>query len=403
MPKCSRNSVTHKPVILVVTGYYFPGFKAGGVLRNIINTVDNLCDQFEFRIITRDRDLGDDRAFPDIPAKVWLPVGNATVYYLPPEAERFGRLGRLLADTHHDLLFLSSYFDPLTIRTLLIRRLRGLRHPHVIVAPFGEFADASLTQKYAKKRAFMVFANIAGLYRDVTWRVSSSYEAADLIRVLGVSPDSIAVTGDLPTKGVLPEHANQPASGSRQECDGLRVVFLSRIAREKNLDYALKVLKKVSTKVYFDIYGPAENVAYWDECKRVISGMPANIVVSYKGKASPDEVVRIFAQYDLFLFPTGGEAYGNVIAESLIAGTPVLISTETPWRRLQSDGLGWDVDLGEPDEFVRILEEFSSLSLENRMEGRAVVLRNIGSRLFDAEVLASNQRLFKSQLGECES
>ncbi len=395
--------MNHKPVILVVTGYYSPGFKAGGVLRNILNTVDNLCDQFEFRIITRDRDLGDEMAFPDIQSEVWLPVGNATVYYLSSEAESLGRLGRLFADTPHDLLFLSSYFDPLTIRTLLNRRLRGRRHPRVIVAPFGEFAGASLTQKYAKKLAFIIFAKIAGLYRDVTWRVSSSYEAEDLIRVLGVSPDSIAITGDLPTKCSWPELANQSTSGSRPECDGLRVIFLSRIAREKNLDYALKVLKKVNAKIYFDIYGPAENVAYWDECKKIAAGLPANIVVSYKGKVSPDEVVRIFAQYDLFLFPTGGEAYGNVIAESLIAGTPVLISTETPWRSLRPDGLGWDLDLGEPDEFVRVIDEFSSLSPGTRMEDRATVLRNISSRLFDPEVLASNQRLFESHLGEPDS
>ncbi|MDP2851927.1 MAG: glycosyltransferase [Gallionella sp.] len=394
--------MTHKPVILVVTGYYSPGFKAGGVLRNIINTVDNLCDQFEFRIITRDRDLGDEMAFPDIQPEVWLPVGNATVYYLSPEVEHFGRLGRLLADTPHDLLFLSSYFDPLTIRTLLNRRLRGLRHPRAIVAPFGEFAGASLTQKYAKKLAYILFAKIVGLYRDVTWRVSSSYEAEDLIRVLGVGPDSIAVTGDLPTRSFLPEHENQSTSGSRPEGDGLRVIFLSRIAREKNLDYALKVLKKVSAKIYFDIYGPAENVAYWDECKRIIAGMPANIVVSYKGKVSPDEVVRIFAQYDLFLFPTGGEAYGNVIAESLIAGTPVLISTETPWRSLRSDGLGWDLDLDEPDRFVRVIDELSGLSHQRRMEDRVTVMRNIKTRLFDAEVLASNKRLFESHLNQID-
>lgn len=372
-------------------------------MRNIINTVDNLCDRFEFRIITRDRDLGDETAFPGIQPEVWLPVGNATVYYLPPGAERLGRLGRLLADTPHDLLFLSSYFDPLTIRTLLNRKLRGLRHPRVIVAPFGEFADASLTQKYAKKLAFIVFAKIVGLYRDVTWRVSSNYEAEDLIRVLGVGSDSIAITGDLPTKGLLPERAGQSTSGTRPECDGLRVIFLSRIAREKNLDYALNVLKKVSAKIYFDIYGPAENVAYWDGCKKIIAGLSANIVVNYKGKVSPDEVVRIFAQYDLFLFPTGGEAYGNVIAESLIAGTPVLISTETPWRRLRPDGLGWDLDLGKPDEFVRVLEEFSSLSRERRMEDRETVLRNISTRLFDSEVLASNQRLFESHIGKRDS
>jgi len=37
------------------------------------------------------------------------------------------------------------------------------------------------------------------------------------------------------------------------------------------------------------------------------------------------------------------------------------------------------------------------------MEDRAMVLRNISSRIFDSEVLASNQRLFESQLGERDS
>jgi glycosyltransferase involved in cell wall biosynthesis len=387
-----------KPVILIITGYYSPGFKAGGVLRNIINTVDNLHEQFDFRIITRDHDLGDDSAFPDIQPAAWLPVGNAQVYYLPPEAERMASLNRLLRDTPHDLLYLSSYFDPLTIRVLLNRRLRGIRHPRAIVAPFGEFASASLTQKYPKKLAFMQFAKIARLYADVTWRVSSVYEAEDLIRVLGVGKDSIAVTGDLPTRGFLPECENQSLVATTSEHEGLRVIFLSRIAREKNLDYALKVLEKVSAKIVFDIYGPAENAAYWEECKKIVARLPGNVVADYKGNVNPDQVIRVFSQYDLFLFPTGGEAYGNVIAESLIAGTPVLVSTQTPWRGLQSDGLGWDLDLDRPDEFIRVIDEFSALSADRRRDDRATVMRNIRTRLFDAEVLASNMRLFANHL-----
>jgi glycosyltransferase involved in cell wall biosynthesis len=387
-----------KPVILIITGYYSPGFKAGGVLRNIMNTVDNLCDRFDFRIITRDRDLGDDVAFPGILPQVWLPVGNAQVYYLPPEAEYLTELRRLLRDTLHDLLYLSSYFDPLTIRTLMNRRLCGIRHPRVIVAPFGEFASASLTQKYPKKATFMLFAKALRLYADITWRVSSSYEAADLMRILGVRPSSIVVTGDLPTRDFLPKSDDHPRCESKEESGGLRVVFLSRIAREKNLDYALRVLKMAKARIQFDIYGPAENVAYWDECQRVAASLPANVTVSYKGNVSPDQVVQVFSRYDLFLFPTGGEAYGNVIAESLIAGTPVLISTETPWRNLEGDGLGWDLDLDRPDEFVRKIDELSELNVEQRMAGRASVKQNIRGRLFDAEVLASNVRLFESHL-----
>jgi len=392
-----------KPVILVVTGYYFPGYKAGGVLRNIVNTVDNLCDRFEFKIVTRDRDLGDAVAYPGVRPGEWQPVGNASVCYLPPAAETVSRLNRLLDATPHDVLYLSSYFEPLTIRVLLGRKLRGIRRPEVIVAPFGEFAEASLTQKYPKKLAYMTVAKLAGLYDGVTWRVSSEYEAADLVRVLGVAPGSIAVTGDLPVKNPPPVSGQGPSAGHAADRDGLNVIFLSRIAREKNLDYALKVLKKVRTKVRFDIYGPAENTVYWEECQRIAAELPDNVQMSYKGIVTPDQVVRVFAQYDLFLFPTGGEAYGNVIAESLAAGTPVLVSTETPWRDLGKDGLGWDLGLDDPDAFVRVIEEYSTLSPERRREGRATVARNVGARLFDPEVLASNLRLFEGRLGGSDS
>lgn len=395
--------MSRKPVILVVTGYYFPGYKAGGVLRNIVNTVDNLCDRFTFKIITRDRDLGDAVAYTGVRPGEWQPVGNASVCYLPPEAESVSRLNRLLDATPHDVLYLSSYFEPLTIRVLLGRKLRGIRRPEVIVAPFGEFADASLTQKYPKKLAYMTVARLAGLYDRVTWRVSSEFEAADLVRVLGVAPGSIAVTGDLPVKNPPLASGQNPPAGHSPERAGLNVIFLSRIAREKNLDYALKVLKKVRAKVSFDIYGPAENTAYWEECKRIAAELPDNVRMSYKGIVTPDQVVRVFAQYDLFLFPTGGEAYGNVIAESLAAGTPVLLSTETPWRDLGRDGLGWDLGLDDPDAFVRVIEEYSALSPERRQEGRAAVARNIGARLFDPEVLASNLRLFEGRLGGSDS
>ena len=386
--------MSQKPVILVVTGHYLPGYKAGGVLRNLVNTVDNLSDRFDFKIITRDRDLGDVAAYKGVQAAQWLKVGNASVYYLSPELECLMQLNQLLDATPHDLIYLSSYFDPLTVRVLFSHKLRGIRKPQIIVAPFGEFAAASLMQKYPKKLIYMMIAKLMKLYADVIWRVSSEYEAADLVKVLGVPLKSIAITGDLPPKSSLPI-PHPLTDGCILEGDCLRVVFLSRIAREKNLDYALNILKKVRAEIIFDIYGPAENNDYWEECQRIGSELPPNVIMSYKGIVTPDQVIRVFAQYDLFLFPTGGEAYGNVIAESLAAGTPVLVSTETPWRNLMRDGLGWDLNLDDPSAFVSTIENYAALGRKLRQGGRLSVAENVRSRLFDPEVLASNLRLFE--------
>lgn len=386
-----------KPVILTFTGYYLPGYKAGGILRNIVNTIDNMCDEFEFKIITRDRDLGDEKPYPNIKVNEWQSVGNSQVYYLSPDSETVADLYRLICSSHHHIIFLTSFFDPFTIKVLLNRKLRTELFKPTIVAPFGEFAWASLGQKYLKKYIYIQMARLLGLYNSVTWRVSSEYEAFDVTKVMKTRAESIHVTGDLPIK-CIPEISIDSVPPPSSECAGLKVVFISRIAREKNLDYALKTLSKVRGIVFFDIYGPAENLEYWDECQKLIAKMPANVTVNYLGKVHSAKVIEVFGYYDLFFFPTGGEAYGNVIAESLTAGTPVLLSTETPWRNLQSDGLGWDIPLDEMDAFVDVIDNFSISSEEQRQEKRSAVKTRSLERLFDPNVLESNRQLFIKQL-----
>lgn len=394
-----KEKVCVKPVILTFTGYYLPGYKAGGILRNIVNTIDNMCDEFDFRIITRDRDLGDEKPYPNIKVNEWQRVGNAQVYYLSPDSEAVNDLYSLICNLQHHIIFLTSFFDPFSIKVLLSRKLCTGRFKPIIVAPFGEFAWASLRQKYFKKYIYILISRLFGLYNDVTWRVSSEYEAIDVIKVMKISADSIHVTGDLPIKFV-PEISLDSVPPPSSKCAGLKIVFISRIAREKNLDYALKVLSKVRENVSFDIYGPAENLAYWDECQKLIAKMPANVTVNYLGKVHSTKVIEVFGYYDLFFFPTGGEAYGNVIAESLTAGTPVLLSNETPWRNLQSDGLGWDIPLDKMDEFVSVIDNLSILSEEQRLEKRSLVKTKSLERLFDPTVLESNRRLFIKQLNK---
>ncbi|MFH2047081.1 MAG: glycosyltransferase [Pseudomonadota bacterium] len=382
-----------KPVILTFIGNYLPGYKAGGILRITVNTVDHLCDEFEFKIVTRDRDLGDDNPYSDIKLNQWQQVGNAQVYYLSSQSNTLKDIYSLITNTPHDVLYLNSFFDLFTIKVLLNRKLHKKMFKPFIVAPWGEFGWASLKQKYLKKFVFIQFARLIGLYNNVTWRASSEFEMADIVKVMKIKIDEIHITEDLPIKNI-----SQDVNLCQTDGNSLRIVFLSRISREKNLDYALEVLKKVNTKVIFDIYGPAENTVYWNECQALISQLPANVAVNYLGRVDSNEVVKIFGSYDLFLFPTGGEAYGHVIAECLTAGTPVLISTETPWRNLQDDGLGWDIDLTQQDSFVNVIEKLALLNHDDRLIKRSEIKTKIVERLLDPRILETNRQLFKKHL-----
>ena len=399
--RCEQDYIVHKeaspkPVILVFTGYYLPGYKAGGILRNLINTVDFLCDTYEFKIVTRDRDLGDIAKYPGIEVDKWQWIGNAQVYYLSQGSETLGGIDKLVKETPHNILFLTSYFDPMTVKALINRKIRLHDYQTVIVAPFGEFAWASLSQKYIKKVIFIAIARLFSLYKGVVWRVSSNYESEDLVRVINPRKEFIRIVGDLPIKAEPDLTFQSDSLDAKPESSELKIIFLSRIAREKNLNVALMILQKVRVPVFFDIYGPTENSTYWSECQELITKLPVNVIAKYCGNVHPNKVLETFSHYDLFLFPTGGEAYGNVIAESLTAGTSVLVSTMTPWRNLKSDGLGWDIDLNNIDAFAEVIESAFRQSVTQRLQIRNEVKKRVLERLFDADILESNRRLFSN-------
>ena len=45
-----------RPRVLVVADYYLPGFRAGGPVRAISNTISRLASGTDFFVVTRDHD-----------------------------------------------------------------------------------------------------------------------------------------------------------------------------------------------------------------------------------------------------------------------------------------------------------------------------------------------------------
>jgi glycosyltransferase involved in cell wall biosynthesis len=88
------------------------------------------------------------------------------------------------------------------------------------------------------------------------------------------------------------------------------------------------------------------------------------VYARYAGVVAPTSVHRTLAQYELLLLPTFGENFGHVIVESLVAGCPVMLSDQTPWRNLQSKKVGFDLPLDRPDLFVKAIEQFAAMNEE---------------------------------------
>lgn len=384
-------------VVLIFVAYYLPGYKSGGPVRTIANMVEHLGDEFDFRIVALDRDALDTEPYPDVAVNEWNRVGNALVYYASPDSLTLAKIGRLIRETPHDVLYLNSFFSTrFTTLPLLAKRMGLLPDKPVVLAPRGEFSAGAVVLKSWKKRYYLLLSRMLGLYRGITWQASSEHEVADVKRNMGKkTAGSIIVAPNLPpppdNKISRPKEQN-----FRKPGDPLRIVFLSRITPMKNLDFALKVLARVSVPVVFDIYGSVFDEIYWRQCRELIQVLPGNIRLTYNGPLPHEQVVEVLPQYDLFFLPTLGENFGHVIYEALTAGLPVLISDQTPWRNLGEKGIGWDLSMEEPEKFSGIIEKVYNVEDIKLIAMKKNAVSYALKFIEESGALGKNRKLFNS-------
>lgn len=384
-------SVT-RPTVLTFLRYYLPGYKGGGQMRTIANMVDRTHGELDFRIVTSDRDQGDDRPFPGVELDRWNVVGQSHVFHASRATQSLSGFTRIINATPHDVLYLNGYFDPVfSFLPLLSRSRRLIQQRPTVLAPRGEFSKGAVTLKRTKKLAYRTGAKLMHLHRNLIWQASSELEVNDIHRFIGatatrivVAPDLAAPLGSSSTKAIIDRERGGP----------LRICFVSRVSRKKNLDFALRVLAQVRCPVLFHIHGPREDNAYWKECQSLIDGMPPNISVHYEGMTPHEKVNEVFQAYDLFLFPTRGENFGHVILESMRAGTPVLIADTTPWRGLEALGVGWDLPLNDSGAFASAIERAYAVDGEGYLRWRERVETYGLAKAVDASVMEASRRLF---------
>lgn len=354
--------------VFAVVDYYLPGFKSGGPLRSVSNLVAWLERDCAFFIFTRDRDATDTHPYPGIQVDAWNEHAGARVFYASPGMLNAATLRRCLAEAAPDVVYLNSFFSGLTIRYLWLRRWGLVPGRTVVIAPRGELSPGALRLKAAKKKLFLLGAQVLGLYRGLRWQATAELERGEIRQALPAARD-IHVVANLPAK-----HAETPAPPPEKRPGQVRLVFCSRIAEKKNLHAVLPLLGRLGGEVVFDIYGPVRDPAYWARCESEIARLPAHVSVRHRGELPHEQVAGTLSRYHFFLLPTLSENFGHAIIEALAAGCPVLLSDQTPWQDLGRDGAGWIVpvaDLAAWEQALRAALELDEPAYR-RMVGAAL-------------------------------
>lgn len=397
--------------ILVPLDTYLPGFRAGGPIRSIANMVEALGDELQFRVVALDRDLGDTAPFPSTPTNQWVSVGGALVLYLKPGLHGFLRTYMVLRSLDRNtVLYLNSVFARrVSLLPMVMRYFKLCKPQCVVIAPRGGFSQGAMGIKRVRKSFYLRMMRWLGIYDSLIWHACNDFERDDILRYFpGAKPVNLAaLTDENASDGIngrgawivtAPEISIPKASQrvrTAKKAGQLRLLFISRIARMKNLLGALEILRGVSGKITYDIYGPTEDTEYWEECQQLITALPGNIRVQYCGALEHDRVAEVLSAHDLFFLPTLGEGYGHVIYEALASGCPVLISDQTPWRDLEKEGVGWDIPLNEPDRFRRILHAFLELDEEAYLTYSRNTTRYLAKRTSDPTTINASRQLFR--------
>ncbi len=375
--------------ILVFIDWYLPGYKAGGPIKSVSNIISALKKEFEFYVFTRNNDLGDSNPYENIISDKWTVLSeNYQVYYASQKSISVQNIYKIISQTEFDILYLNGIFSfRFNILPLLILKLQK-KKSKIIVSPRGMFGEGALGLKKTKKKLFISFALIFGLFRKVTWHSSTPSEEKEIRKIFGNKAQVInALNISIPPQTDFAPKVKQKGNA--------KFFFLSRISRKKNLSFALEILKNVSEgEISFDVYGPVEDPGYWKECKSIIKSLNGNIKVNYRGMLDPNFNRKILSNYHFMFFPTLNENYGHVIFESLSAGCPVILSDQTPWKNLEKNKIGWEIPLDKKEIFINVIkkcilmEEFEFNDLSAHSFEFAMASAN------QKEVIEQNRKLF---------
>ena len=370
-----------RPKVAIFCDYYLPGFRAGGPVKSISGIVSSLGSEFNFKVITRDRDKQAAHPYVGITVDEWNRVGDADVYYVGRGLLSYLKMLRLIQSSQWNFAYFNSL---LSIQFSFLPLLALFNTTRTIVAPRGELEDGALAVKPLKKRIFLWFVKLLKIYNNSFWHATSVHEVKAISSRMDISSNFIRLAPNLFNIG-------SRSSASDLDDNGLRLVYVSRITPKKNLLAALVALEDIEVPYAFNIYGPVDDADYWDQCKELIEKFSGN-KISWMGEITPEQVSTVFRQSDLLVFPTHGENFGHVIVEALSNSCPVLISDMTPWTTVQEFEAGYVVQANDVEAIRASITRHFTVGKQQRLRMRQSAIKYI-KEFFDTNDLVEQHRL----------
>lgn len=342
------------PRLLILINWFTPGYRAGGPITSCQNLVEALSSNLEIYVLTSDRDLNDQIAYPNVVIDQWIDFApNVKVCYLSPKMQTPTSIKQYILDAKAEVIYLNSLFSTIFTIYPLWLKWSGHLKEKIVLAPRGMLRSSALQFKPFKKKIFLQLLNAVQLHNWVQFHATDSTEFTDIKQHLG-QRSQIALISNYPLPvNVYKQRKKQPTT---------RFLFLGRIHPIKGLLETLRFLKEITVPLQLSIIGSKEIEEYWQKCQLVIEKLPKHLDVNFLGELPPSRVRELLMEHDFLILPTKGENFGHAIFEALSTGLPIIISDQTPWKNLQNAGIGWDIPVNDFNAFINAITEATIMS-----------------------------------------
>ena len=345
-----------KKKILISIDWFLPGTNSGGPVRSYINMIHHLGSYHDFYIMTRDTDYCSDVVYPTVKSNAWNQIdAHTNVYYFSNDQLNIKNITKVITEYDFDVVYINGMYSwYFSIIPLWLMRAQK----NVIIAARGMLNTQAFSVKKRKKQFFLKIANWLKLYKNVTFHATNEDESKQIDKHIDYY-NNILIAPNLPRK-------NEGENIEKKKLSEVTTfVNIARISIEKGTLKMIEAFTNVDRTVQLDIYGQIYDEDYWNRCQSVMEKLPAHVDIKYKGVLPSEDVLQTLTKYNYFILLSEGENFGHAILEGLMAGCPVIISENTPWKNLEQKKIGWDVSTELPENIANTIEQASTMSGED--------------------------------------
>jgi phosphatidylinositol alpha 1,6-mannosyltransferase len=221
-----------------------------------------------------------------------------------------------------------------------------------------KFAPTQISQAVASFSKKSVLWFLRKFYRQARLVLAPNQELAAWVNRLTGTPAYVMQRG-------VDTRLFTPARRDRHDAR-FRIGYVGRLTPEKNVQLLAELAKALlgNARREFEFY----IVGQGSEREWLASHLPS---ATFAGVLAGEELARAYANFDLFVFPSTTDTFGNVVLEALASGVPCVVTSEGGPKFLVQTGVTGCVARDSAD-FVRcVLGLLHDLETLHRMRESA--------------------------------